>query len=320
MTKKRTSCFSAFGGLLSAVALAMSSNAFSTEVTKLSQLINDPRISDVRVSPGGDYVAYVTPVENTDVLIVANSSDLTPLFKAQLGADKYVGQISWANDERFLLWPAKAYGESKEKHLIGEVQAINYDGSDNIALWGYQNGERQGVLTLENRLKYDPATILVATTGTLTGDSRTFSQMDIYSGQISPIATPMTPTTTFKVKNKSQQLVKVDLDNSENTVITYKNAENEWQLLADSEQYDNAWMLDHKHIVLKVKNESNKLVQFNRFTAQYSSLDDSYLSAREKDQRNWGDFGPSDRTLEKESMPFKVQERKVRELRYGRWR
>lgn len=288
MAKKTISRFGALSSVFNAIALTLSSSAFSADISIPPQLVNNPRISTISVSPGGDYVAYVAPVENTDVLIVAKHSDLTPLFTTQLGSDRYVGQISWANDERFLLWPVKAYGKYKDKRLTGEVQAMNYDGSENLLLWGGANGERKGFMALENRLKQAPEKIIIATQESLTDASSTriLHQMDIYTGRMLPVERSSVPLADFVVANDGEPVLQLGLDENDDTVIAYKDQQGNWQQLADSKNYDDGWVMDEQNIALKVKSDADKLVQFNRLTQKYSVLDISVVSQLEKEQQD----------------------------------
>ena len=59
-------------------------------------------------------------------------------FTVKLGDKRYVGHYLWANNTRLLFQPARKYGLHEKMYLTGRLQAFNFDGSQNVKLYGYQ--------------------------------------------------------------------------------------------------------------------------------------------------------------------------------------
>lgn len=121
----------------------LSTNALAAPLTP-QELFSDDRITNFAVSPTGEYIAYVAPQDNTEIFTIAKVDGMKPLFTTKLRETRFVGRIRWANNTRLLMWPAKRYGIHKIKYLTGELQAMNFDGSKNTKLWGYEGKIRQG--------------------------------------------------------------------------------------------------------------------------------------------------------------------------------
>jgi hypothetical protein len=264
--------------LLAPMLFAVAGQGVAADAKIPQALLNNDQVSKVTLSPDGDHVAYVAPVENTDVLIVAKANDLSPVFITKMGSERYVGSIAWANDERLLLWPAKNYGPEKVKRLTGTVQAFNYDGSENIRLWGFSRTKlysRNGYLMLENRLADDPEHVMVTSIDGNYVDvgTRTLQKMNIYTGRSNPVERSTLPQADFVVNDNGKALLQWGTGEQSNTLVSFKNQQDEWQSLPNAGQYQTGWIADGQHLVFKLKGEGERFVKFNRITMEQTELD-----------------------------------------------
>lgn len=263
------------------LALLLFSASGFTRQSKIPQaLILNYDISMIAVSPSEEYVAYVVPVEDNEVLTIAKLDPLEPLVQAKLGKSRYVGMLSWVNDERLMLWPAKAYGSDKVKRFTSEVQAIDFDGGHNVQLWGYYHGSkdnRTGHLTLVNRLKDDPKHVMVSTPNR--NRTRTLRKLNIYNGRLFNIEMSTLPQADFIVTDAGQAVMQIGSDENEVTEVVFKNKDGQWQRLPNGEEYIKAWVADEHHVILKHKDISRQLVKFNRTTEQFIALSKQEIEA-----------------------------------------
>lgn len=276
--------------ILAPMLLAFAGNSSASDSSLPQALLKNDKISAAALSPSGDYIAYVAPVGDTDVLVVSTAKDLKPVYTTQMGSKRYVGQISWANDERFLLWPAKAYGKDQVKYFTGEVQAMNYDGSDNIKLWGYAKNKhdvRRGTFVMENRLKDDPQYIVAATTDSKYMDSgtRTLRKINIYNARTKAVERSSLPNADFVVDDSGKAVMQWGADEDANVLVSFKNRDDKWQPLQNAGQYQAGWAIDDQQLLLKSK-ENDKYVKFNRITMELTELDSDQVKIYEQTVEN----------------------------------
>src|SRR5690606_28132524 len=83
----------------------------------------------VKISPDGAYFAITVPREDRTVLAVVRRNDLQPTAKVAGGVGSEADDFWWANNERVVVSMAHRYGSRDQPGVIGELHAVNADGS-----------------------------------------------------------------------------------------------------------------------------------------------------------------------------------------------
>ncbi|MET1253781.1 hypothetical protein [Aliikangiella maris] len=102
-------------------------------------LFGKAEVSAMTMSPDGKYLAVVIPQENTDLINILDLDTKKPTYSFKMGNDKYMGRFRWANNTRLLIEPAIKGGFREQLYLTQKLQAINFDGSKNRHIYGYQS-------------------------------------------------------------------------------------------------------------------------------------------------------------------------------------
>ncbi|RDY67115.1 hypothetical protein DX912_10625 [Lysobacter soli] len=123
--------------LLAAAFAALSSNAVAGGVD-VSAYVRRDQFTDLKISPGGQYLAATIPMEDRSVLAVIErgTNKLTGTFK--MPRDNYIADFEWVGPERVVLSAAEKFGSLDEPQLTGELFAMNADGGKAEMLVGYR--------------------------------------------------------------------------------------------------------------------------------------------------------------------------------------
>ncbi|WP_299795186.1 S9 family peptidase [uncultured Shewanella sp.] len=101
--------------------------------------------SNVKISPGGDYLSTITTKDSKKVLIILDAKTKKPLHSVYFSTNAQVGDYEWVNDERIVLQKVYLKGWQEHPLYYGELMAVNADGSKPEYLFGYaQNGQQTG--------------------------------------------------------------------------------------------------------------------------------------------------------------------------------
>jgi dienelactone hydrolase len=269
--------------LTALVALTISVSALAVPLTP-EDLFSDDRITEFAISPTGEYIAYVAPQDDTEILTIAKVDGMKPTFTTKMGSKRYVGRLRWVNDERIMLWPAERYGAHEVKYLTGEIQALNYNGKRNTKLWGYRvnvkpgkQDPRGGYLGIASTLKDDPDHIMITTIDGGYGRyaTRRLRKMNIYNGRINIGERSNVRSASFLVDRQGNSLMQWGVDEEYENIVTYKDKSGEWQTLPDAKNYLNAWnSSNEQNVILKRDAGDNvyELVQFNRLNKKITTL------------------------------------------------
>ncbi|WP_327058786.1 hypothetical protein [Luteimonas fraxinea] len=133
----------------------------------LAPYLRQPQFQRVKISPDGDYYAVITALEDRTALAVVRASDNVPTAKVIGKRDSVVEDFWWANDERIVVSLASKRGSRDQPSSIGELHAVNADGS-HPRLLASPYGAR-GPLDTTVQLLLEPSVYLF---DTLPGDSR----------------------------------------------------------------------------------------------------------------------------------------------------
>ena len=126
-----------FGAL--ALCLCASANAATPEQV----FARGSQFSQVRLSPGGDYLSAITKHEGKNKLLILDTETLKLKHAVFFPANAQVGDYDWVSNERIVLAKEYLKGWSDHPLYYGELFAVNADGSRATYLFGYNGGEQQ---------------------------------------------------------------------------------------------------------------------------------------------------------------------------------
>ncbi|MEK6806609.1 MAG: S9 family peptidase [Pseudomonadota bacterium] len=126
--------------------------ALATEIP-VRDFVKRPEYGEVRISPGGEYLAVTVPEEDRTSLGFVRLSDMKLIGTARLRPGEHVHAFWWVNDERIVIALAVRSGSLVKPSPTGELFGINFDGSKKLYLHGargdYQLGSRIARVTRE---------------------------------------------------------------------------------------------------------------------------------------------------------------------------
>lgn len=125
--------------LLGLIALSSSALAQDVEINdELLELYARPaQYLDVKLSPGGDYLAATSRTEKGTVQLTVIAVDDNEILRITQGREgESVASFNWANDERLIFSMAREVGPLEMPAPTGEIFAMNADGSNQIILTG----------------------------------------------------------------------------------------------------------------------------------------------------------------------------------------
>lgn len=147
------------------LALALLANPFlishlqateiSADITKTAALFSrSAEYSDVKYSPGGDYISAKTTNDGKHVLIILDAKTKKMVHAIQFGSNAQVGNYVWVNDERIVFEKEYLKGWEDHPQYYGELMAVNADGSRAEYLFGYDNNEQQVGSNIKKKTPY----------------------------------------------------------------------------------------------------------------------------------------------------------------------
>ncbi|WP_144212169.1 hypothetical protein [Shewanella donghaensis] len=127
--------------ILSLVFLAtLSTSAIATTATEVqapAAAQQNHTISNIQYSPSGKFVSQVVTKDNKKVLIVLDAADKSFVHVINFKANEQIGNYAWANDFRLVFEKVYTKDWSDTPFYYGQLYAINADGTNSVALIGY---------------------------------------------------------------------------------------------------------------------------------------------------------------------------------------
>jgi dipeptidyl aminopeptidase/acylaminoacyl peptidase len=113
------------------------------QAVTLTQLTAPPLITDVKVSPTGEYLALRVFQRGKHQIRFLDRKTLKPLGEIAFGSTREVGDYYWVNDERVVTEILEVSTTQESPLYYGELFAGNYDGKKLESIFGYRSGEIQ---------------------------------------------------------------------------------------------------------------------------------------------------------------------------------
>ncbi len=117
-------------------ALLVLASAAAAKAPSLDDLLRQPAVNWMALSPKGDYYAISVPMPDRVMVAVLRRSDLQVTARIDPGKDGRVDSIVWVEDERlFASWSFKS-GQTAQPVSANMIYAINADGSGRRGFYG----------------------------------------------------------------------------------------------------------------------------------------------------------------------------------------
>ena len=163
----------------------------------------------IKLSPTGEYYAITIPVDDKTALVLRRRADNQVVGAFSLGARTHVDAFWWVNPTRVVFSMAEKVGSLDQPRSLGELYAINVDGSDAEILVGQRVvGKRLGTRIGSKKeervaawmiddLPKDDRNILIDVFGFGDDPTSRVDRMDVYTGRRTTLMRGPVPNTGF---------------------------------------------------------------------------------------------------------------------------
>lgn len=163
----------------------------------LEQLYERPKITEIKISPTGEYLALRVFGDGKHSILFLDRASHEALGSLQYHGESEVGTFFWANPERVVSHVYELGEGQKAPVNYGELIAGNYDGSNAEAIFGYRAGERRTASIIKKKeveyawgsvidpLPEDKDNILISSQSMSSSSGRPPAAvlLDVYSGR-----------------------------------------------------------------------------------------------------------------------------------------
>lgn len=188
-------------GLAALFALSLSGAAGAASAAaptplSLKAFARDAEFANVQISPNGEYLAATVPYQDQTYLAILGLNPRKLLSAARFSAGQHVADFWWVAPDRVAMIMSERYGALETPTSLGELFAMNADGSRKTYLFGYRGNDRVGShirrgadkeygwARMIDPLPLDPKQLLIGIDwwGNRNADFDEFAYVDKYSG------------------------------------------------------------------------------------------------------------------------------------------
>lgn len=241
----------AMTALLAMMASFVPMAATAADLIPIDQFVKHDPVTDIALSPTGEYLAFTHRKKDQVALIIVRLSDRTPVGGIHHGKDTAITSLVWANDERITYSVAKQEGALSQPQGRGEVFAMNADGSHAevlVSQLGAQvsrAGKRQAGLVyarVVDRFEESPKEVLIQTSpyrfsdagGRSSVPESKLERLNVMDGHRRVVATAPVGQADFYTDSRDQVRFADGSDVNNRTRLYHRiDASSEWQLVND---------------------------------------------------------------------------------------
>ncbi len=246
--------------LLAAVALAFAAaTATAAEETakpasapakppSVEQFIKLDAFEQLKISPGGEYLAASVPIDDKTVLVILRRSDMQRMSVLNVVSGTHVEDFWWVNDRRVLLTLSEKNGAFDQRYRTGEIFGTDVDGKDQGVLVGIRRGDMAVASRIKSRkreliagdmvdtLPRDDDHVLVAITSLTAGEEpyTTLERMHVRTGRRSVIARAPVRNAIFVVDHAGVARFAFGAGSDLASKLFYRSGDDaQWELIND---------------------------------------------------------------------------------------
>ncbi len=201
--------------VLAAAFAALSSTAMAGGVD-VSAYVRKDQFTELKISPGGQYLAAIVPLEDRSVLVMIQRGTNKITGQFNMPRDNYVGDFKWISPERVVISAEEKFGSLDEPQYTGELFAIDADGGKAQMLVGYRiddgglgttikpkKGNDDIWAYLVDAPPRDDAMVLVSAQSYRSADPHSSAELlNVYNGRMARVATAPMRRARFATDNK----------------------------------------------------------------------------------------------------------------------
>ena len=224
-------------------------SARAAAAVDVEQFIRREQFRDVKLSPGGTYLAATLPLEDRTGMVILRLSDRQITAQFSLGRNTDIAWFEWANDDRVLLGVADKFGMLAKPQFTGEIVAIGANGGGAEMLVGQrvQDGgagtrikpkqPEQVWALLADTLPQDERSVML-TVGNIANDPYTRAErMDVITGRRTVAAKVPVRNAQFTVDHQGVVRLAVGADGDNLSRLYYReNDTSQWRVINDEAQ------------------------------------------------------------------------------------
>lgn len=222
----------------------------------LSDFSRRPDVSSVKISPDGAHLAVRANNEGKAAVVIMKTDTLKPVFLANLDGEEQVGAYHWANNERILLQVEELEGWEERPRNYGEWYAVNIDGKNKRAIYGFRSGKGRGGVrsktaeatrgtgVIVDLLEEDPKHVLIGSHpwkdwSSSTGSSPELLRVNIYNGRTRVVDRSPVPYASFLTDQQGKpRFVSGSTDDGKTRLYYRTRDDSEWILRYEGEAED----------------------------------------------------------------------------------
>jgi dipeptidyl aminopeptidase/acylaminoacyl peptidase len=171
------------------------------------------KFETIKLSPTGEYYAITVPLENQTVLAIRRRADHQMVGSFSMGTRTHVHNFWWVNDKRVVFSIAERLGSLDQPRPLGELYAMNVDGSNaeilvGLRLVGGKLGTRLGTKKEErvaalmvDDLPNDERHVLIDVFRFINDPESRVEKMDVYTGERRKLVQGPIPNVSFVTDN-----------------------------------------------------------------------------------------------------------------------
>ncbi len=200
----------------------------------------------VKISPDGAHYAVTVPMEDRTMLVVVRRDGMEATAKVAGGAGSAVDDFWWANEERVVVSMAHRYGSRDKPVAIGELHAVNADGSYAKLLaspYGLQESNPlvthvrnvlEGSVYMLDPLPAERSDILVQSVAQKVDPTSQVERLDLYTRRRTHVASGPLPNAWFTTDATGQVRFAQGYGPDNATKLYYRDGDQaKWRLVND---------------------------------------------------------------------------------------
>ena len=209
-----------------------------SDIIPVEDFYKDSDLSTVRISPSGKYLSTKITLEKTSAVVITERATNKTTHIQHFGEDSFVGGYYWLTDERIAFSLRKKNAAYARPWFMGQLEAVNADGSSKKMIIGSENTRRTTRVTRNDigrtgfyvisRYKEDKDHILV---GMLEKDYPTLFMVNIHSGKKSKIATSPARGGSIVLDTNNEFRLSIGENTKNQRTVYYRDSlDSEWEL------------------------------------------------------------------------------------------
>ncbi len=212
----------------------------------LDRYLRQEAFADIKISPGGEYVAATVPIEAGTALAIYRIADMKMVGTFRPPRNNHAHTFDWVSNERLLVGMAQKLGVLDRPAPTGELFGINANGKGGELLVGYRTAETglgtnikvkpAGMVAafLTDELKDDDRNVLVAVTPFTDNAATQIERMDVSTGRRNAVARAPIAQAAFTTDARGEVRFAYGVGPDQKKKLNYRaGASSEWILLHD---------------------------------------------------------------------------------------